>query len=36
MSKNPVRRNVSRHIDIHRYFVRELVKIGFVKLICRR
>jgi len=33
MSENPVRRKISRHIDIHRYFVRELVKAGFVKLI---
>jgi len=28
MSKNPVRRKFSRHIDIRRYFVRELVKAG--------
>jgi len=33
MSENPVRRKFSRHIDIRRYFVRELVKAGFVKLI---
>ena len=33
MSENPVRRKFSRHIDICRYFVRELVKAGFVKLI---
>ena len=33
MSENPVRRKLSRHIDIRRYFVRELVKSGFVKLI---
>jgi len=33
ISENPVRREFSRHIDIHRYFVRELVKAGFVKLI---
>ena len=26
MSENPVRRKFSRHIDIRRYFVRELVK----------
>jgi len=32
MSENPVRRKFSRHIDICRYFVRELVKAGFVKL----
>jgi len=33
MSENPVRRKFSRHIDIRPYFVRELVKAGFVKLI---
>ena len=33
MSENPVRRKFSRHIDIRRYFVRELVKAGYVKLI---
>jgi len=33
MSENPVRQIFSRHIDIRRYFVRELVKAGFVKLI---
>ena len=33
MSENPVRRIFSRHIDIRRCFVRELVKAGFVKLI---
>jgi len=33
MSENPVRRNFSSHIDIRRYFMRELVKAGFVKLI---
>ena len=33
MSENPVRRKFSGHIDIRRYFVRELVKVGFVKLI---
>jgi len=33
MTENPVRQFFSRHIDIHRYFVRELVKAGFVKLI---
>jgi len=31
MSENPVRRKFSRHIDIRRYFVRELVKAGIVK-----
>ena len=29
MSENSVRRNFSRHIDIRRYFVRELVKLVF-------
>ena len=33
MSENPVRRKFSRHIDVRRYFVRELVKAGLVKLI---
>jgi len=33
MSGNSVHRKFSRHIDIRRYFVRELVKAGFVKLI---
>ena len=33
MSENPVRRKFSRHIDIRRYFIRELVKAGVVKLI---
>jgi len=33
MSENPVRRKFSRHIEIRRYFVREVVKAGFVKLI---
>jgi len=33
MSQKPVRRIFSCHIDIRRYFVRELVKAGFVKLI---
>jgi len=33
MSENPVRRKFSRHIDIRRYFVRELVLAGMVKLI---
>jgi len=35
MSENPlaVRRKFSRHIDIRRYFVRELFMVGFVKLI---
>jgi len=33
MSEPPVHRKFSRHVDIRRYFVRELVKAGFVKLI---
>jgi len=33
MSKNPVRRKFSRHIDIRMYFVRELVLAGFLKLV---
>jgi hypothetical protein len=33
MSENPVRRKYSRHIDIRRYFVRELVHAGVLKLI---
>jgi len=33
MSESPVHRKFSRHIDIRRYFVRELLKAGFVKLI---
>jgi len=36
MSKNPVRRKFSRHIDICRYFVRELVKANIVKRILLR
>jgi len=28
MSENPVRRKFSRHTDIRRYFIRELVKAG--------
>jgi len=31
VGENPVRRKFSRHIDIRRYFVRELVKAGIVK-----
>jgi len=31
MSENPVRRKFSHHINIRRYFVRELVKAGLVK-----
>ena len=33
MSENAVRRKYSRHIDIRRYFVRELVADGVLKLI---
>jgi len=33
MSQNPVCCKFSRHIDIRRYFVRELVKAGLVKLV---
>ena len=33
MSENPVRRKFARSIDICRYFVHELIKAGFVKLI---
>ena len=33
MSENPVRRKFSRHIDIRRYFIRELVKAGIVRII---
>ena len=33
MSENPVRRKYSRHIDIRRYFVRELVLAGVMQLI---
>jgi hypothetical protein len=33
MSKNPVRRKYSRHIDIRRYFVRDLVAQQVLKLV---
>jgi hypothetical protein len=33
MSKNPVRRKFSRHIDIRRYFVRDMVAAGVLKLV---
>jgi len=33
MSENPVRRKFSRHIDIRKYYVRELVLAGFLKLV---
>ena len=36
MRENSVRRKFSRHIDICRYVMRELVKTGFVKLITLR
>ena len=31
MSENPVRRKFSRHIDIRRYFVRDMVAAGVLK-----
>ena len=33
MSENPVRRKFSRHIDIRRYFVRELVGLKVLRLV---
>jgi len=33
MSENPVRRKFSRHIDIRRYFVRDMVAAGILKLV---
>ena len=36
MSENPVRRKYSRHIDIRRYFVRELVLSGVLRLVALR
>jgi len=33
MSENLVRRKCSRHIDIHKYYVHELVQNGFLKLV---
>jgi len=33
MSENPVRRKFSRHIDIRKHFVRELVLNVFLKLV---
>jgi hypothetical protein len=33
MSENPVRRKYSRHIDIRRYFVRDLVAQQVLKLV---
>jgi len=33
MSENLVRRKFSRHIDIRKYHVRELVLVGFLKLV---
>jgi len=33
MSENPVRRKFSRHVDIRKYHVRELVLNGFLKLV---
>jgi hypothetical protein len=32
-SGNPVRRKFSRHIDIRRYFVRDMVAAGVLKLV---
>ena len=36
MSENPVRRKYSRHIDIRRYFVKELVLSGVLRLVALR
>jgi len=36
MSENPVRRKFSRHIDICKHYVRELVLAGFLKLVTLR
>ena len=33
LSENPVRRKFSRHIDIRKYYVRELVLNGFLKFV---
>ncbi len=33
MSENPVRRKFSRHIDIRRHFVRDMVAAGVIKLV---
>jgi len=33
MSENPVRRKFSRHIDMRRYFVRDMVAAGVIKLV---
>ena len=33
MSENPVRRKYSRHIDIRRYFVRDMVAQQVLKLV---
>ena len=33
MSENPVRRKFSGHIDIRRYFVRDMVTAGVIKLV---
>jgi len=35
-SETPVRRKFSQHIDIHRHFVRGLVKAGIVQLVSLR
>jgi len=36
MNDNPVRRKFSRHIDIRKYYVCELVLAGFFKLVSLR
>jgi hypothetical protein len=33
MSENPVRRKFTRHIDIRRYFVRDMMAAGVIKLV---
>jgi hypothetical protein len=33
ISENPVNRKFTRHIDVRRYFVRDLVRDGLVKLV---
>jgi len=36
MSENPVCRKFSRHVDIRKYYVRELLLNGFLKLVSLR
>ena len=36
VAANPLRRKFSRHIDIRKYFVRELVLNGFLKVVLLR